>query len=185
MSAALSTLGISLLLAAAAPAGTCPVDKIVAGPSERTLAGFDISHDTIPDVMKRMGKPQKSKYVLHDLAPGGSQWVKHKWTQGDTAFSVSGLADRIQILQVSGAHADPAFATGRGLHLGDARSRVEELYGATLVEGHVTGPEIGERTVTYCYDDGIELSIGYDRADTVTAIRVTAPPARGSTSSPL
>jgi hypothetical protein len=48
------------------------------------------------------------------------------------------------------------------------------------VEGHVTGPEIGERTVTYCYDDGIELSVGYDHADTVTAIRVTAPVVRGS-----
>lgn len=35
------------------------------------------------------------------------------------------------------------LATGRGLRLGDARRRVEELYGTAFVERHVTGPEIG------------------------------------------
>ena len=53
------------------------------------------------------------------------------------------------------------------------------------MEGQVTGPEIGDRTVTYCYDDGIELSVGYDSADVVTAIRVTAPVAHSSSSSAL
>ena len=175
MRAVLSSVGISVLLAAGAHAGTCPVDTTIPGPSERILAGFDMSHDTISDVTRRMGKPQKSKYVLRDLEPDGPQWVKHKWTRGETALGVSGQADHIQILQISGEHADPAFATGRGLRLGDARTRVEALYGTTLVEGHVTGPEIGERTVTYCYDDGIELSVGYDNAEAVTAIRLTGP----------
>jgi len=183
MNIVLQSLGISVLLATGVQADTCPADKTIAGPSERTLAGFNIGLDTISDVMKRMGKPQKSKYVLRNLDPNGPQWVKHKWIRGQTALSVSGQADQIQILQVSSEQADPAYSTGRGLRLGDARTRVEELYGTTFVEGHVTGPEIGERTVTYCYDDGTELSIGYDRADSVTAIRVTAPVARGSTSS--
>jgi hypothetical protein len=175
MNAVLSGLAVCALLAPGARAGTCPADKIIPGPSERTLAGFDIDRDTIPGVAKRMGKPQKSKYILHDLDPDSPNWVKHKWTRGENVFSVSGQADRIQILHVGGEHADPAYATGRGLRLGDDRRRVEELYGATFVEGHVTGPEIGERTVTYCFDDGIELSVGYDGSDTVTAIRVTAP----------
>ena len=180
MKATLSSLAVCLLLANGARAGTCPADKIIAGPSDRTLAGFDISRDTISGVETRMGKPQKSKYVFSDFDADGPKWVKRKWTRGETALAVSGQADRIQILQVSSDHADPAYATGRGLRLGDDRRRVEELYGATFVAGHVTGPEIGERTVTYCYDDGIELSVGYDHADTVTAIRVTAPVVPGS-----
>lgn len=176
----LTLLAVCLVLATAARAGTCPAEKIIPGPSERTLAGFDISRDTISGVEARMGKPQKSKYVLHDFDADGPQWVKHKLTRGQTALAVSGLADRIHIIHVSSENADAAYATGRGLRLGDDRRRVEELYGTTFVEGHVTGPEIGERTVTYCYDDGIELSVGYDHADTVTAIRVTAPVVRGS-----
>ncbi len=111
-----------------------------------------------------------------------AQWVKHKWTRSDSVLSVSGLADRIHIIHIGSEHADRTYATGRGLRLGDDRRRVEELYGTTFVEGHVTGPEIGERTVTYCYDDGIELSVGYNGADTVTAIRVTRPVERGPTS---
>lgn len=185
MNAILLRLGVCVLLATGARAGECPAEKLIAAPSERTLAGFEMSHDTIADVLTRLGKPQKSKYVLRDLDPGGPQWVKHKWTRGETALAVSGQADRIQILQVSGGQGDPAYATGRGLRLGDARARVEELYGTTFVDGNVTGPEIGERTVTYCYEDGTELSVGYDRADTVTAIRVTAPVVRRSSSSPL
>jgi hypothetical protein len=185
MNAVLSSLAVCALLATGARAGTCPADKVIAGPSERTLAGFDIDRDTIADVTKQMGKPQKSKYVLRDLDAESPQWVKHKWTRGETVFSVSGQADRIHILHVGGEHPDSAYATGRGLRLGDDRRRVEELYGTTFVDGHVTGPEIGERTVTYCYDDGIELSVGYDSADRVTAIRVTVPVMRGSTSPPL
>jgi hypothetical protein len=124
-------------------------------------------------------------FPRHDLGRREAQWVKYKWTRGEAALGVSGQADQIQILQVSGEHADPAYATGRGLRLGDSRTRVEALYGTTFVEGHVTGPEIGERTVTYCYVDGVELSVGYDSADAVTAIRVTAPVVRSSSSSPL
>ena len=141
MNIVLQSLGISVLLATGVQADTCPADKTIAGPSERTLAGFNIGLDTISDVMKRMGKPQKSKYVLRNLDPNGPQWVKHKWIRGQTALSVSGQADQIQILQVSSEQADPAYATGRGLRLGDARTKVEELYGTTFVEGHVTGPE--------------------------------------------
>ena len=175
MRAILLTLGACALLATGARAGECPADKILAGPSERTLAGFDIDRDSISDVTARLGKPQKVKAVLRDLDPGSPQWVKSKWIRGETALGVSGQADRIQILQVSSEHADPTYATGRGLRLGEDRRRVDELYGTTFVEGYVTGPEIGERTVTYCYDDGIELSVGYDGADKVTAIRLTAP----------
>jgi hypothetical protein len=185
MNAVLSSLGISILLATGVQAGPCPADKTIAGPSERILVAVDLSHDTISDVLGRMGKPQKSKYFLHDLDTGRSQWVKHKWTRGETALAVSGQGDQIHIVHVSGEHADPAYATGRGLCLGDSRTKVDDLYGTTFVEGHVTGPEIGERTVTFCYDDGTELSVGYDRTDTVTAIRVTAPLVRGPTSSPL
>ena len=178
MRATLLTLGACALLVTGARADECPSDKILAGPSERTLAGFDIDRDSISDVAARMGKPQKVKSVLRELEPGGSQWVKNKWIRGETALSVSGQSDRIQTLHVASEHADTAHATGRGLRLGDDRKRVEELYGTTFVEGHVTGPEIGERTVTYCYDDGIELSVGYDGADKVTAIRLTAPASR-------
>lgn len=39
--------------------------------------------------------------------------------------------------------------------------------------------------MTYCYDDGSEPSVGYDRSDAVTAIRVTAPAKSGSSPSPL
>jgi len=131
MKAILSTVAVCVQLATGMRAGTCPADKTLSGPSERTLAGFDIARDTISDVAMRMGKPQKSKYVLHDVDRSGPQWVKHKWIRGETALGVSGQADQIQMLQVSGEFADPAYATGRGLRLGDDRRRVEELYGTT------------------------------------------------------
>ncbi|HEX4824732.1 MAG TPA: hypothetical protein VFV19_10480 [Candidatus Polarisedimenticolaceae bacterium] len=178
MKAILSTLALCLLLASTSHAGMCPADKVIPGPSERTVAGFDIKRDTMSAVDTRMGKPQKSKYLFFDRDAEGQQWVKHKWTRGETALGVSGHGDRIEILQISSDRADATYASGRGLRLGDARKRVEALYGTTFVDGHVTGPEIGERTVTYCYDDGIELSVGYDSADSVTAIRVTNPIAR-------
>ena len=82
MRAILLTLGACALLATGARAGECPADKILAGPSERTLAGFDIDRDSISDVTARMGKPQKVKSILRDLEPGGPQWVKSKWIRG-------------------------------------------------------------------------------------------------------
>jgi hypothetical protein len=166
------------LLAGPVRADECPADKILTGPSERTLAGFDIRKETIPDLIARLGKPPKSKMVIDLSDFDGPGWVKHKWTRGETGIGVSGHRETIQILQVSNDHGDPGYATGRGLRLGDDRERVVDLYGTTFVEGRVTGPEIGLKTVTYCYDDGIELSVGLDDADYVTAIRVTAPPAR-------
>ena len=175
MNALLRSLGICVLLAGRAQADTCPAEKMIDGPSERTLAGFDISHDKISDVTSRLGKPRKSKYVSRGLDSERPLWVKHKWTDGESVLAVSGTADQIQILQVRGEHADAGYATGRGLRLGDPRTRVEELYGTTFVDGHVTGPDLGERTVTYCYDDGIELSVDYDGSDRVEAIRMTSP----------
>ena len=175
MRSLLSTLLASLgLFATGVCADECPAEKVLVQPSEQVLAGFDVKKDTIPGVIERLGKPPKSKYV-RDLGDfDGPGFVKHKWTRGQTAIGVSGKNETIQILQVSNDQPDLAYTTGRGLHLGDDLARVESLYGATFVEGRVTGPEIGLKTITYCYDDGTELSVGLNDADRVTSIRITA-----------
>lgn len=175
MRSLISTLLASLgLFATGVRAGECPTGKVLAQPSEQVLAGFDVKQDTIPGVIERLGKPLKSKYVRSLDDSGGPGFVKHKWTRGQTAIGVSGKDASIQILQVSNENGDGALTTGRGLHLGDDLARVEALYGATFVEGRVTGPEIGVKTITYCYDDGTELSVGLNDADRVTSIRITA-----------
>ncbi len=61
MKSILPILAVCLLLATGASAGACPDNKVIAGPSERALAGFDIGRDTMSGVEARMGKPQKSK----------------------------------------------------------------------------------------------------------------------------
>ena len=163
---------VATLVPGIAAAGACPSDKVLATAAESTLAGIDIHRDKMQDVKDRFGKPAKAKWVLEE----GSSWAKYKWVSGQTALGVSGAKDEIHIVQISGPEASTLPGTGRGLTLGNPVSRVEALYGTTFVDGYVTGPEIGDKTRTYCFADGTELSVGLDDTDRVMAIRLTLPP---------
>jgi len=123
------------------------------------------------DVRDQLGKPSKAKWVLDE----GSSWAKYKWLRGETAIAVSGRAEAIDIVQISGDRTQEVAGTGRGLALGDTRERVEALYGTTYVDGRVHAPEIGDHTRTYCFEDRTELSVGLDGEERVMAIRLTVP----------
>ena len=162
---------VASLLPGVMAASECPRDKILSGAAETSLAGIDVHRDKMPDVRQRFGKPSKAKWILDE----GSSWAKYKWVRDQTALGVSGSKDDIHIVQISGPEAKELSGTGKGLTLGDPFSRVEALYGTVFVDGYVTGPEIGEKTRTYCFADKTELSVGIDDSDRVTAIRLTVP----------
>jgi len=162
---------VASLLPGVMAASECPRDKILSGAAETSLAGIDVHRDKMPDVRQRFGKPSKAKWILDE----GSSWAKYKWVRDQTALGVSGSKDDTHIVQVSGPEPKELPGTGKGLALGDPFARAEALYGSTYVDGFVTGPEIGEKTRTYCFADGTELSVGLDDADRVTAIRLTVP----------
>jgi hypothetical protein len=160
---------VATLVPGIAAADECPADKVLKGAAESSLAGIDLHRDKIQDVKDRFGKPAKAKWILDE----GSSWAKYKWVSGQTALGVSGAKDDIHIVQISGPEAGTLAGTGKGLTLGDPVARVESLYGTTYVDGHVTAPEIGDKTRTYCFADGTELSVGLDDSDRVMAIRLT------------
>jgi hypothetical protein len=82
--------------------------------------------------------------------------------------------ETLEVVRVSGEPSAQVSGTGRGLKLGDPFERATRLYGTAYVEGTVNGPRLGTRTITYCFSDETELSLGLDGAHQVVAIRLAS-----------
>jgi hypothetical protein len=186
--AAAIRLGVALGVMACAwnvlQADHCPEEKIAAGDPETSLAGVNLEEDTFEDVRTRLGPPAKQNEGRQADDPPGSGWATYEWKRGrvtiklDGEFYTSGSGSRVvgmEAVTLSGEAGDPTPGTGRGLKLGDGVERVKQLYGAKFVEGGMSGSKLGQRTITYCFSDGTELAVGFDKSGRVTAVRLAAP----------
>ena len=175
---------VLVFAARVASADHCPEARTTNAPPETSLAGVDFGRDKLPDVVARLGKPTNHKEGRDDSDPAGSGWSEYEWKQRKVTVSVStefytadtgGRVEAVEVIQLSGAASRVDLGTGRGLRLGDDLNRVVAVYGATYVEGTVNGPQLGKQTMTYCFSDDTELSVGLDPNHRVVAIRLQAP----------
>jgi hypothetical protein len=180
----LAAFAVTACLSTPALADHCPEEKIAAGDPETSLAGVNLEEGTFDDVSARLGPPAKHNEGRHPDDPSGSGWATYEWKRGgatikmDAEFFTSASGTRVvgmDAVTVSGEASEQVPGTGRGVKLGDGLDRVKQIYGPKYVEGTVNGPKLGQRTITYCFSDETELSLGFDKAGHVVALRLVAP----------
>jgi hypothetical protein len=180
----LAAFAVTACLWTAVPADHCPEERIAAGDPETSLAGVDLEEDTFEAVRARLGAPAKHDEGRQADDPPGSGWATYEWKRGratiklDAEFYTSGSGTKVvgmETVTVSGEASDQVPGTGRGVKLGDGLDRVKQIYGAKYVEGTVNGPKLGQRTITYCFSDETELTLGFDKAGHVVALSLAAP----------
>jgi len=161
----------------------CPEEKTTNVPSEHLLAGVDVTQAKLPDVVRVLGNPNKHEEGAGEGYPPGSGWGEYKWKHGATTVKVStefytsesgARVESVEVVQISGARSS-LKGTGKGLQLADTEAQMTDLYGVTFVNGTVNGRELGARTITYCFEDETELSVGLDKAGRVAVIRLMGP----------
>jgi len=159
----------------------CPEDRVTSGEPEQSLAGVSFEHDTIERLLTRLGKPAKHEEGHDPDYPVGSGWASYEWKRGRTTINVAtefytaesgARIEGLEVVELLGDPSDQVPGTGRGLRLGDALDRATKLYGTRYVEGTVNGPKLAKRTITYCFTDETEPSLGLNDTGVVVAMRL-------------
>ncbi len=98
---------------------------------ETVLAGIDIFHTTIPDIIKLYGPPE-GVYAAPEPYPAGTK--QYKWGRLTVTLRVltepSPSGDKINAIQIDGdGDGKPITRTGRGLKLGEKADAIKKIYG--------------------------------------------------------
>lgn len=105
------------------------------GSPETVLAGIDIHHTKVADMMKLYGEPE-GVYAAPEPYPAGTR--QYKWGRLTLTLMVltepSPTGDKITAIQIQGQGDGKAISsTGRGLKLSDKPQRVKKLYSVDAV----------------------------------------------------
>jgi hypothetical protein len=134
--------------------------------AESILAGIDIFHTTIPDIIKLYGPPE-GVYAAPEPYPSGTK--QYKWGRLTVTLRVltepSSSGDKITAIQIDGdGDGKPISRTGRGLKLGDKAEAVRKIY-AVAPTGDATtvqwpnGASLLVHTNPKSHIDRMELSV--------------------------
>ena len=133
---------------------------------ETVLAGIDILHTTVPDIIKLYGPPE-GVYAAPEPYPAGTK--QYKWGRLTVTLRVltepTSSGDKVTAIQIDGdGDGKPVSRTGRGLKLGDKPGAIHKLYGVDPVGPSTTvqwpnGPTLLIRTNAKSHIDRIELSL--------------------------
>ena len=152
---------VALLLTISAGAGQAPRSDASKRANELTLAGLRPGRDTLSVVLKRY----KAKYLSEGSRNNASATDPKEWRDPCTGRSLTVTADEKSVIQEitvsslassNGKCDDRRFdaldmkgwTTGRGLHLGDPRDHITELYG----EPGSSGPSVkGSHELEFLY----------------------------------
>ena len=160
----MKSLQTLVLLAACALAGITAVAQT--SPPETVLAGIDIFHAKIADVISLYGPPE-GVYAAPEPYPAGTR--QYKWGRLTVTLKVltepTPSGDQITVIQIDGeGDGKPISRTGRGLKLNDKAKEITRVYGAT--------PAGSSATLTW--PDGVSLFVrlnGQSRIDRLELAR--------------
>lgn len=116
-----------LLLLAGTPvlnADHLPESRVARGPSETTLAGIDIHHSKVKELIERFGKPDSYKKYPETEEAAEIVWNK----DGSTIHATINVDDIAYAVEVSGKPT-PITKTGKGLALGASVEDLKKVYG--------------------------------------------------------
>jgi hypothetical protein len=104
------------------------------GQPETLLAGIDIHHTKIADVIKLYGEPE-GVYAAPAPYPSGTK--QYKWGRLTLTLKIltepTANGDAITAIQIDGdGDSRPISRTGRGLKLGDKPQSIKKIYGIEL-----------------------------------------------------
>lgn len=137
------------------------------GQPETLLAGIDIHHTRIPDIIKLYGEPEAVYAAPAPYPPGTKQY---QWGRLTVTLKVltepTATGDAITAIQIDGdGDAKPISRTGRGLKLGDKAQAIKKVYGIKI-EGSSATLQWPDGTVLFVHVDDksrvdrLELSLG-------------------------
>jgi hypothetical protein len=105
------------------------------GEAETTLAGIDMFHTKVPEIIALYGQPDA---VYGAPAPYPSGTKQYKWGRLTLILKVltepAASGDAITAIQIEGEGDDkPMSRTGRGLKLNDKSQAIKKIYGVEAV----------------------------------------------------
>lgn len=150
-----------LLSVLAAP----PVSAQASSEPDAVLAGIDIFHTTISDVIKLYGPPE-GVYAAPEPYPAGTK--QYKWGRLTVTLRVlvqpTNSGEQITAVQIDGeGDGKPISRTGRGLKLNDKQQQIKKLYGIE--------PSASSASIEWA--DGIGLFIRVNAKSRVDRIELT------------
>jgi hypothetical protein len=119
----------------------CPLAALgQSGPPETVLAGIDIHHSRIADIVRMYGDPD-GVYAAPAPYPSGTK--QYKWGRLTLTLKVltepTPQGDAITAIQIEGEGDGKAVSrTGRGLKLGDKIQSIKKFYGTDTDGGSAT-----------------------------------------------
>ena len=133
---------------------------------ETVLAGIDILHTTIPDIIKLYGPPE-GVFAAPEPYPAGTK--QYKWGRLTVTLRVitepTPTGNKITAIQIDGdGDGKPISRTGRGLKLGDKPAAIHKIYGIEPTGPSTTiqwpgGPTLLIRTDAKSRIDRLELTL--------------------------
>lgn len=135
------------------------------GMPETVLAGIDIFHTTIPDIIKLYGPPE-GVYAASEPYPVGTR--QYKWGRLTVTLRVltepSPSGDKVTAIQIDGdGDGKPISRTGRGLKLSDKPEAIHKIY----------GQKSSGNTVTLEWPDGIVLMVRINEKSRVDRLELS------------
>jgi hypothetical protein len=124
------------------------------GPPETALAGIDIHHTRIPDIIKIYGEPE-GVYAAAAPYPAGTK--QYKWGRLTVTLKIltepTRQGDAITAIQIDGDGDGKSISrTGRGLKLGDKPQQIKKLYG--------TGATGASTILTWSTGETLQVHVG-------------------------
>ena len=157
-----------LVLLVASLLMTIPVATQARGESETVLAGIDIFHSTIADIVKLYGPPE-GVYAAPEPYPAGTK--QYKWGRLTVTLKVltepTKSGDQITAIQIDGeGDGKPISRTGRGLKLNDKQQEIKKIYGV----------EPADSSATLEWPDGVMLLVRTNAKARVDRLELTRKP---------
>lgn len=153
------------LFSALAWADHLPASMVAIGKPEHVLAGISIAdNETIANIIKRLGKPDKFSVTNADYQSGSGE-RSYEWNRSGvrlrigTEYQTDAKTKKIiesppLFVDVWGEQRGGFGFTGRGLSLGAHRARIQTIYGARF--------QSDVHSVTIQWKDETTLTIDFD-----------------------
>lgn len=151
-----------------------PTAKVAKGKPDTVLAGVDVYHTTVEQLIKRWGQPSLVRDIPDQGTVAGGRdyiWKKdgHKIDCG--TWNDKGVRSIVYSVDVQGTQIDRRFSTGRGLVIGQNGTSVRKIYGDRYV---VSPYHSGMRQLTIQWADDTTLYVLIDRSNRVVGLHLLA-----------
>jgi hypothetical protein len=165
---------VLLATVSTAEADHLPKSKLAAGKPDTVLAGIDVYHTTVQQIIARWGQPDAVRDIPDQgTVAGGRDYVWKK--NGDEiicgTWNNKALQSIVYSVEVRGTVGTRSTSTGRGLEIGQRLTNIVAVYGKRYA---VSASKLGGRQFTIQWSDETTLYITLNAMGRVVRMHLLA-----------